>query len=393
MKRYGLLGLFVSAGALLFGASEELERYTAAYQNAATTTAKLAVVRQVADAGIAEAAGFYALALERLVADYPNIRTGQELEIKAANTMARLLAEQLGNAQYRDAARNLWRAEQSFPDSLVKADMLIALGKAGAVEFLPQVVKVLQDLNLRPPQDPLEGERVAYGAIIALENYKDASGYLPVFFASTGWYSDRIKNQAKASLPRILEDPTEPLSSVVKSPGYPHGVKYLALQTQEESWVSNDKKAFIAAAALQEGWKASTSDVRQRGDLGGMRKLALDMLRRYGTAGQPVYPLMERSYQEGIDAQEKYAAVTALASLKTDEAVGLLNEFLLGLNGKLKNGVLKPADEQMVRTLIPALGATGNPKAAESLETIQNLDWTHTVKMLAVDALGKTQSQ
>jgi hypothetical protein len=278
-----------------------------------------------------------------------------------------------------------------FTDPEVKADALIALGKVGAVEYLPQVVQLLADLNARPAQNRLSGERIAYGAIVSLENYRDASGYLPVFFAATGWYDDWVKNQAKASLPRILDNPAEPLLSVIRSPGYPYETKALALQTLEDSGISNDEKSAAGTAALSEAWRAATSNRRYRMELAGIRKAAIRMISRYGAQDPAVYPLLERSYKEGVDPEEQFAAITALTALATDDSVRLLSSFVLAINEKLKDGSLTQADERIIRSLIPALGATGRPNARPALRAVQSLDWTNAVKRLADEALQKIQ--
>jgi HEAT repeat protein len=82
----------------------------------------------------------------------------------------------------------LWKTVESFANPLVRAEALSSLGKVQAVDFIPQVVQLLSDLNLDPGRDPMVNEQVAYGAVISLEEFKDNSGYLPVFFVSIGWY-------------------------------------------------------------------------------------------------------------------------------------------------------------------------------------------------------------
>ena len=387
MKRIMMVCLLVFMGISLFGASEQTEMFIQLFTMADTTVNRLGVIRQAVEANLSDGVEFYAAALDGLVSDYPNVRGNQE--IAAADDAVRILGEKLGDAKHLPAAGTIWRVYQAFSNPIVKGDMLVVLGRMGATDYLPQAVQVLQDLNLEAPRDRLSAERIAYGAIISLENFRDASGYLPVFFASTGWYSDRIKSQAAASLPRILEDPTEPLSSVIQSPSYGLDVKLLALQTIESSWVEEAKKSQAAVLALGEGWRSSTTDRRLRANLITMRKLAIGMIRRYGTEDEAVYPLLDRSYREGADEEERYGVVACLAALKTDDAVRLLVSYLTMLNERLIAGILTPADERMVRTVIPALGETGHADAATALRIVQTLSWTNAVKRIAADALSR----
>ena len=281
---------------------------------------------------------------------------------------------------------------EAFSAPLVKAEALMALGKIRATNYLPQVIRVLQSVNAAPTTDRLNGERIAFGAIIALEKFGDPSGYLPVFFASTGWYSERIRSQAAKSLPLISSDPTPYMMEVVKGPGYNYPTKLVALQTIENSGAPNASKASVAVVAIAEGWKASTSDTQLRTALARMRKLSMQMIYKYGTTDTTVYPSLERSYTSGYDSEEKLYAVSTLAQLGTDEAVDRLSKFLMDLNSKRQSGNIKQEDEQMVRAVIPALGKAGRVRGKSALNATVALDWTPAVKTLAQDAIKKIDS-
>jgi HEAT repeat protein len=387
MKRIVFLisTLFTCTAAFLFASPEDLETYTLLYNSADTQVEKLRLAQEVVDSEIPESLDFCAMVLDRLLTVYPTIRGNQELD--AANKTARLAAQVFGDAAYREGALNLWRVVGVFSEPQVRADALIALGRIGAAEYIPQVVQMLLDLNSRPDHDRLSGERLANGAIIALEHYRDPSGYLPVFFAAVGWYNDWVKNQARSSLPKIMDDPSEPLTSVIKSSTYSYEAKALALQTAENADISGEKKGAIALAAFAEAWRAATANRRYRMELAGIRKSAIRMIGRYGVQDPTAYPLLERSYKEGVDPEEQFAVVATLAALADSSAVRLLSSFLLVINEKLKDGTLTQADERMVRALIPALGATGQAAARPALRAIQAQDWTNVVKRLADEAL------
>jgi HEAT repeat protein len=390
MKRFLIILLVTVSAAPCFAGSEELEIYTYLYNGTLSRMDQLVILQNVAELKLTGAGEFYAGALHRLVADYQNIR--DVTEKNAADEQAQLLAELLGNEKYNAAAADLWRTVETFPDPLVKAEALMALGKMRAAAFLPQVIRLLSDLNTTSTPDRLTGERIAFGAIIALEKYQDPSGYLPVYFASTGWYSERIKNQALKSLAIISADPTEPMLQVIRSSGYTYDIKLLALQTIEASGTPNSSKAGGAVTALAEGWRASTTDVRQRMNLNQMRKLAIDMIKRYGTDDEAVYPLLERSYKQFAerndgDRDESLNAITTLAALGTDESARRLSAFLMTINQKLQSGTITRKDEDLVREIIPALGATGRPIGRPALNSVTALGWTQAVKNLATEAL------
>jgi cellobiose-specific phosphotransferase system component IIA len=390
MKRIITTVLLLAAAVFGFAGPEDLEIYTYLYDGALTNSEQLAILQNVEELNITGAGEFYAGALRRLVTGYQNIR--DVTERSAADEQAVLLARLLGDEKYSAAAPDLWRMVESFQDPLVKAEALMSLGKIRAADFLPQVIKVLADLNTTSTPDLLTGERIAFGAIIALEKYQDPSGYLPVYFASVGWYSDRIKSQARKSLPLILADPTEPMTQVIQSSGSDYQTKLAALQTIEDSGVANSAKAGVAVAALAEGHRASTNVVAQRTALNQMRKLAISMINRYGTEDEAAYPLLERSYKQFAerndgDRDEALDAIVTLAALGTDESARRLSSFLMTINQKLQSGTHTRKDEDLVREIIPALGRTGRPIARPALSSVTALNWTEAVKNLAREAL------
>jgi hypothetical protein len=391
MKKFTIFVIltFITA-AFGFSTPEEVQVYEYLYNTAPNHQGQLDILQNMAQARLSGAGEFYAKALRRLLADYKNIKNVTEKN--AADDQAMLLSALLGAEKYTQAAPDLWLVVDAFSAPLVKAEALMALGKVRASNYLPQVIRVLESLNASPTSDRLNGERVAFGAIISLEKYQDPSGYLPVFFASTGWYSDRIKSQATKSLPFIADDPTPYMTQVVKGSGYDYNSKYLALRTIEASKIDNKSKAEVAVAAFAEGWRSNTSDVNMRTTLAEMRKMSISMINRYKTEDQTVYPLLERSYTQGYDSTEKLNAIAALASLGTDESARRLAKFLMDLNSKRQVGNITREEEQMVRAIIPALGQTGRTNVMEgraALISVGAANWTTAVKALADNELKK----
>jgi hypothetical protein len=388
MKRIFLGGLLLLSAVVVFGASQGMEFYQQRYNNASTAVEKHQVFQEAQGADLPDAVDFYAWVLERVVQEYPNVKGNQNIE--AANESMKTLAKLLGDAKHLPSAGYLWRAETTFTNAIVKAEILAALGRMQAVDFLPQVIQTLKDLNEgRVSKNSQDRERIAFGAIVSLENYGDPQGYLPVYIASIGWYSDTIKRQALATLSKILEDPVEPLTELMKSPSYSYSIKYEALRTIENSSVSNEAKGEFAVTAYTEGWRASTGNRTQRRDLVRIRKLCLSMINRYKPEDSQIYLLLERSYKEGDDEEEKLGAVSALASLASEDSVRLLSSFVGVINEKLRDGSLRQQDERMIRALIAALAQTGNSDAIPALLSIQSVDWPAAVKRLAMEEVEK----
>ena len=377
--------LTINVATFCFSDAGEVDIYAYLYNASLTNTAQLEILQSMERAKLTGAGEFYARALRRLVSEYPNIRNVTERN--AADEQAMILSALLGAEKYTPAAADLWLTVEAFSVPLVKAEAMIALGKIRATTYLPQVIRVLESANAAPTSDRLNGERIAFGAIIALEKFQDPSGYLPVFFAANGWYSNRIKDQALKSLPFISKEPTPYMLEVVRGAAYNFPTKYTAVQTIEASGVSSQNKAEVAVAALAEGWRSSTSDQQLRTTLANMRKLSIRMVNKYKTSDESVYNTLERSYTQGFDTEEKLESIAALASLGTDESARRLSKFLMDLNAKRQSGNIRQEDEQMVRAIIPALGKAGRPLGRPALNAVISLDWTPAVKRLAEDAM------
>ena len=373
----------------IFAATEEVDVFAYLYRAQTSNSAQLDILQTMEQSRLTGAGEFYAKALERLVSEYSNIPNVTERN--AAAEQAVILAALLGEEKYTPAAANLWRAQELFENfPLARAETLMALGKIRATLYLPRVIRVLDSINVAPTPDRLYGERIAFGAIIALEKYQNPEGYLPVFFASIGWYSNRIRDQAKRSLPYIAKDPTPYILQVVDGAGYGPPVKFAALQTIEASAVESANKVSVAVDALDQGWKVRPSQA-DRQALVSMRLQAIDMIRRYRTDDVRVYDLLEQSYSNRESMMdEKMAAVLALASQRTDESSKRLSKFLGDLNQRRQRGLVNQDDERMARAIIQYLGQTARKGVGEvqkALTDVTTAGWAAAVGRLAEDAL------
>jgi hypothetical protein len=389
----GLICCIASAGFAATG-EEDLEIYMFLYENSRTVTDQNNIMEVLKTRKLAGAGDFYARAFNRLVNQIPNIqRSAPMAEKAAADDLAQTLATLLGDDKYLKAADDLWRAVGAFSSPQVKAESLISLGKLRATAYLDPITRVLSDLNATPPRGRDEADSkgiVARGAIIALEKFRDEKGYLPIFIMSVGGYPERIKELARATLPIILEDPSQLLTEqVIKSSSYTPDVKFAALQTIENANAPDTSKSTAALVALSEGWRQTTNDVRQRGQIAQMRTTCIDMIRRYGAADSTVYPLLERSYKEG-DEKEKLDSIQCLGALATEDSAKLLNSSLMILIGKLQSGALTRAESELIRAIISAIGTVGSASSRVPLRAFLVIDAaTNALKQIANDVLAK----
>ncbi|MDR0557433.1 MAG: hypothetical protein LBG43_06155 [Treponema sp.] len=387
MKRLVIIALLSFSVPALF-ADEEVDFYTAQFNNAGTVFEQLSVVKTVVNQDIADADNFYATALSELLFEYPNVRSIQERQ--AADDMAILLVQQLGKDGYAEAAQNVWKVARTFSNSLVKSESLIALGRMNAVEFLPHVRQALVDSTTCGPLNRTSGERIAYGAITALANYKDPSGYIPVFFAANGWYQSWVKKAANEALPVLAEDPAEQLTAVIKNAAYTYDQKLLALKTINQSDTSDENKAKAAAAGLTIGWSGASASPDVRYTRAQLRKMAIRMTAAYGAGEEEASILnyLNWSYRYPFDDEEQLTAVSALSKLASDEAVRYLGAYTTEINGKKARNSLTVQDERRIRALIAGLGGTHNQTAKPYLQILLAANWTNQIQKIAQEALN-----
>ncbi|MDR0455453.1 MAG: hypothetical protein LBH20_02065 [Treponema sp.] len=386
MKKHLIFLLMITAAVSGFAADQDVAVYEIHYNAALSYASQLVILQDMAKTQPSDANEFYTKALRKLVAEYSNIKDDNEK--KAADEQAIILAAQLGAGKHAPAASDLWQVANRFEAAMARAEAMMALGNIPAPAYIPQIIRVLESMNVKPTPNRLYGERIANGAIIALERYQDPSGYLPVFFASIGWYAPIVREQATKSLAIIAQDPSSYMMDVVKKSSYNHYAKFAALKNTEAAAIDNKKKVEIAVEALNQGWRSNNRNEEIKITLAEMRKLAINMINRYKSDNQAIYQLLERSCtQGGLD--EKFSAIATLASQGTEESSKRLSKLLVDLNNKRLRNNIDQEDEQLVRAVIPALGQLGLAQSRSALSAVGASNWPPAVVKLADEALDQ----
>jgi hypothetical protein len=369
--------------------SGELQMHFDLYRNAGSWSERLGILQEVVREAPAGVERFYMDVLQTMFTTYSSISGTQDLN--TADSIAKITVEKLGEAKYSAAAADVNKVVTTVKDPVVRSAAMIALGQIQAKEYLPQIIQILNDINGRPAsQNRQSSEQLAYGAIVALDHFRDEAGYLPVFFAARSWYDERVKNQARQTLQKISAEPWDLLISVIKGAGYSIENKRDALQFLDESSAENGKKSEAANAALAQTWVVAATGTLDRENLKDLRKISIGMLGKYGAGDDSSYGLLERAYSGG-DIDEKRTAINALAALADSQAVAILSRSLQAMNVKLADNVLTNSDRAITQALITALGKTGNSEAKPALNSVLNYDWTNAIKNLTRANLQKIQ--
>jgi 20S proteasome alpha/beta subunit len=128
-----------------------------------------------------------------------------------------------------------------------------------------------------------------------------------------------------------------------------------------------------------------------------MRKGAIDIIRQYGAADNSVYENMDKSYANNFinkepDYDEIMFTLNALAALKSDEAVGLLQKYLRELHERRRNNAWGDKERRIFQWVISCIEVTGTKSedVKSLLSAIEhNSDYTPFEQGLARNALAK----
>jgi HEAT repeat protein len=368
------------------GLPGELQAYFDLYLNTGDWGQREALLQEVVEEAPASAELFYAAVLQSLFTTYSSVNVYEQ---NAADSIARITVEKMGEAKYAAAAADINKVLVTIKNPAVRSTAMIALGQLQAKEYLPRVIQILEDANNQPvSQNRQPFEQLAFGAIVALEYFQDEAAYLPVYFAARGWYNEQVKDHARQTLPKISAEPWDLLISIIKGPRYSIENKRDALQTLDESSAEDGKKSEAAGIALAQSWATAINDGFDRENIKEFRKDAIGLLGKYGTEDDSAYKLIEKAYIQG-DVFEKRAVISALSEMADSQAVAMLSRFLQAMNVKLTDNTLTNSDRAMTRTLIGAIGKTGSSEAKPALNAVLSYNWPNAVKDIARTNLQK----
>ncbi len=307
-------------------------------------------------------------------------------------SLSLLTVKELGEFKAQGVSGTVWDLARTAKSSLLKAECLISLGKMNAVEYTSDIAMLLHELNLNQRPDRENAEIEAYGAAMALRRLRNEKGFESLFYASIGWYKDRVTNLADEFTMNSYDTPVVYLSNIIKNAD-DYQVKRHALDAVIRVNADAEEKVEALAAALQIGLRLNISSVELNRQLAQLR---LDVIRGYAdlkTLHPEMPDLLRTSINRG-DKDEKLLAIHVLGIDGSDAAVTHLAEIVLEYAGRQDSGVSLSNDEiSLLRQCIFAIGDSGSEVGLEALQSIQFSDFTPMVKQLAVEAVKKIQNK
>jgi hypothetical protein len=389
MKRFLITTAFIIQGFVAFAQQADSDPFVDLYNRSATWQEKLAILREITSSDGGDYLDFYAKAFSDFLMVYANVRTGST-EWMSANNIAHILITELVAARHEGSGDDFWRCYQVVTDSTVRAEALVALGELKIDSRFADVVRVVAQLNGQTnPTNRQNDENIAAGGFVALEKYGKPEGYLEAFIGSESWYREFVKKTANSALSALLTDPARLLPDIIEAADYSTALKQKALEYVHNSTLANDQKAEVASKALIQGWRSFSHDRRIQRELTDFRRLALQMIRQYGSnEAAATYTAMRRSLQDG-NLDEKLDCIPALGALKTPESLTVILDYVQRLNENRRVGASQPVDDRLMRSFIPAMRESSDPRVKDALFQIQSAPWSNTVLGMVKDALDK----
>jgi len=360
-------------------ADESVRVYGIILAEAETVDQKYAAATSAAALNDPAIAPYLADALDWALGARSAIKAGPERE--TYERLTRVLLKGLGEAKYSNAADSAMRAVDDSPDPLTRAEALIALGSMRAVEFAERIALLLRDLNNQPTEDRDAGEKLAYGCVIALEKMRSPVGFSPLFFASEGWYSKRVRDQAEQSVTILLDDPSDAISALFPVESPPRLIR--ALELELRSTAPAEGKTRIAALALARGISYSPRNRTEQNQLAELRIKAMNFLATSGPGNGSTTVNIAEAYRIG-SYDERLVALKALGYEKTSTSALALRDIILEIDSAQRAGLVDETRNALMRSALQNAAINANKELAPAIQTVLiNAGWSSGVLTLA----------
>lgn len=378
------LAILVLSGSSLAFAGEEVEVYRQIYLDAQGIQQKYAAALNLIELKDRSVAPVLADALAELLRTQSSYSS--PIEKETYGNALRLLSAAMGDYKYTDAAPSLWDVATKTEDPLARAEALMALGKMRALDYAERIALMLRNFDIAPGQDKQGEEKIAYGAIIALEKLKDVRGFMPVFYAMDAWYTMRVRQQAARSLPNIVADPTDVIKDLIRTETADR--KLSALKQENLSQAPQARKLETAVLALTVCQTALPRDRAEAKNLGDVRKLALTTMIGLKAKNEESVGALAYSYTNGFDDEERLYALQALGVNAGDAAATALRDIILKLNADQRAGISDETRNRMAKAAVEYAGATGNKIVRPALLAVtMNDKWSGGIILAAQNAV------
>lgn len=328
-----------------------------------------------------------------IIANLSNKRT--ITENKDFNSLTTLIVRELGELKAKDSASLVYTIVKEADDPLLVAEAIIALGNMRAKAYLDDIAFILRNNNMITVQgqsSELEAKaKVSYSCIIALDRFRNIEGYSPVFFASIGWYDQRVRYYADKVLKTIVENPIEALIPIIIDGSFKEKEK--AIIEVAECNATDEDKSSAAREAMKQGLENVAKTIQEGMVLTSVRKNAIKVLYTAKSSNSEDVPYLIESVKIGTDLEEKIYAIRTLGINKSEDAIDALISRLEHFNERSSNGFdISYSEESVIKELVSTLGSTGNESARGVLTEVKFAGYSVGIRRAGVAALEELKN-
>jgi hypothetical protein len=306
----------------------------------------------------------------------------------------------IAKCAYTPAAENLWQLFLTFPDNVIRVEILRSLpalktsaGKdsgGNAFAFTEKLNDFLTEQNSQYKEKTAPNINLLSALFETLGKIGDDSSYLPLF-TSCRTYSGALQAQAAKALYSIDGNFTVFLTKIIVDNPPEEKLEALKLIADHEG-LSAEKKGILAEAALE---TALASPGEQKNQNKKITDLSVRLIGE--TKRISALPLVFKYYNQSMELfrndpaqkQPLLDAISCLGFLKDSEAAKRLS-LQLGIYNSRIIGI-RPEEQDVTLAIISALGNLGYKVSRDSIYQASKLPWPQEIKDAAQIALKKLQ--
>jgi hypothetical protein len=291
----------------------------------------------------------------------------------------------VGESRYNPAAETLWQVFLSFPDNVIRYEILNTLQALDAPVLTEKINGFVTEQNKLYgsgiPPDP----QLLRSLFNVLGNIGDSSAY-PVLFASSLIYPGEPGKEAAAAIYTVKGDLTAFLLQVILNDPPAEKLEAFRLAMGQEG-LTDQQKGELAETAMEAALQVN--DGRNR--FKELYRLSISLIRE--TRWTHSVPLVLKYYNQTLTAYRRNPAekddlidvISCMAVLESAEAARVLS-LQLGLYNSRPGSLGE--DKELVLAIVQALGKLGYKASHDSLKHIADLSYPDTIKEAALAALN-----
>ncbi|MCL2832934.1 MAG: hypothetical protein FWD78_07175 [Treponema sp.] len=302
-------------------------------------------------------------------------------------------ARGLRTTGYRDSADTLWKVFLVFQDPYSKVEILETLKSFGKD---PQFIFNLNQFILAQNNFLKLGYQIDYttfsACVSVLGSFRDVSSYNPLFNAYTAGYPQNINLEIQKALESLDGNYRLFLNDMIRGDSPADRLAALKLGTQTNR-LNSSEQGDLAQLALQTGLDSVQRDPQSYTLNDSLRYEAILVLTRLKwTRASPLairhFYLVQSDFEDDPALKPRFLeAIACLGAMGTLECAQALALQLGYYNSRTEYS--GEYDNDIIMTLITALGDTGDKSAFDYLLYVSYLNYPEQIQNAARDALNR----